>query len=56
MADQNLKVVFYIPTSKHKENNGDDRIETWKQVRVRKNFFAAIESVGEKSDIQHIIW
>ena len=55
MADQNLRVVFYILASKHSENNSDSRNEAWKQETARKNFFAAIESVSEKSDIQHMI-
>ena len=51
MADQNLRVVFYILTSKHSENNRYNRNETWKQERARKDFLAAIESVNEKSNI-----
>ena len=43
MADQNLRVVFYIPTRKHSENNSDNRNETWKQERAGKNFLAATE-------------
>ena len=50
MADQILRVVFYIPTSKHCENNSDNRNETWKQERARKNVLAGIKSVI-KSDI-----
>ena len=54
MADQNLRVVFYIPTSKYSESNSDNRNETWKHERARKNFFAAVESVSEKSNIRHM--